>query len=86
MRALLSDLENNSFKKDEKLVNICKELNGKEYYSALGSKEYIKGDLFSSNDLNIKIINNANETIKIKNKRNLDFTFLLNISFLLIIC
>lgn len=44
-------LENNSFKKDEKLVNICKQLDGKEYYSALGSKEYIRSDLFFSNDL-----------------------------------
>jgi hypothetical protein len=50
-------LKNNNFKKDEKLVNICKELKGKEYYSALGSKEYIRSDLFSSNDLMLSFQN-----------------------------
>lgn len=52
-----SDLEAKDLKKDDKLVKICTVLEGNEYYSALGSKNYIRPELFSSNNLKLNYQN-----------------------------
>ena len=52
-----SNLDLGLVKKDKKLVKICKELGGSEYYSALGSKEYIRNNLFFENGLTLKFQN-----------------------------
>lgn len=56
-----SDLEkNNSLKGKDKIIEICKKLNGQEYYNSIGGCELYSKDEFQENGIDIKFLKTKN--------------------------